>query len=206
MNLLYLLLLLLVGFVIWAAIRWYRTGERETDPIKLRIRQAAKLKWKQTAEIAEDGKGAAWTRRSVRFVSGERRSRPLAQRRDRYSCEIVRAARLRRLHRIGRIYSQTSERGGPRRRNGRAEISARNRVVRYSARLSRRPTAHSGDRLRFSRCLCQILQSRIRGRSGQCCSRCTPPRCRQNLGQRPRPRTFTALAHQYDGRLQPRLV
>lgn len=71
MKFLYLLLLLLVGFIFWAAIRWYRTGERETDPIKLRIRQAAKLKWKQTAEIVEDGEGAAWTRRCVRFVRGK---------------------------------------------------------------------------------------------------------------------------------------
>jgi hypothetical protein len=38
---------------IWAAIYWYRGRERKTDPIKLRMRQAAKLKWKQTAEITE---------------------------------------------------------------------------------------------------------------------------------------------------------
>jgi hypothetical protein len=71
MNPLYLLLPLLVGFIIWTAIRWYRSGERETDPIKLRIRQAAKLKWQQTAEIEADGQGASWARRSMHFVRGK---------------------------------------------------------------------------------------------------------------------------------------
>jgi hypothetical protein len=71
MYLVYAILVLLGCAVIWAAIRRYRGHERETDPIKLRMRQAAKMKWKQTAEITENGQGAAWTQRSVRFVRGK---------------------------------------------------------------------------------------------------------------------------------------
>lgn len=67
----YAILVLLFGAAIWAAIRWYRSRERETDPIKLKMRQAAKLKWEQTAEVTEDGQGAAWTQRSVRFARGK---------------------------------------------------------------------------------------------------------------------------------------
>lgn len=68
MNLLYALLVLISCTAIWAAIWWYRGREQETDPIKLRIRQAAKLKWTQTDEITKDGQGAEWTKRSMRFI------------------------------------------------------------------------------------------------------------------------------------------
>jgi hypothetical protein len=71
MHLIYALLFLLAGAAIWGAIRWYRGHERETDPIKLRMRQAAKMKWEQTAEVEEDGQGAVWTQRSVRFLRGK---------------------------------------------------------------------------------------------------------------------------------------
>jgi hypothetical protein len=71
MYLVYAILVLLAFLAICAAIYWYRGRERETDPIKLRMRQAAKLKWKQTAEITEDGQSAVWTKRSVRFVRGK---------------------------------------------------------------------------------------------------------------------------------------
>lgn len=37
----------------------------------LRMKQAAKLKWKQTFEIEEDGYGATWAKRSVGFVRGK---------------------------------------------------------------------------------------------------------------------------------------
>lgn len=43
----------------------------ETDPVKSKVEQAIKLKWKKTAEITEDGEGAEWTKRSVHFVRGE---------------------------------------------------------------------------------------------------------------------------------------
>ena len=62
---------LLACGVSWVAIRWYRGRERESDPYKSKIRQAAKLGWKQTAEVMEDGFGASWTQRSVRFVRGK---------------------------------------------------------------------------------------------------------------------------------------
>jgi len=35
------------------------------------MRQAAKLKWNQAGEITEDGQGAVWTKRSVRFTRGK---------------------------------------------------------------------------------------------------------------------------------------
>jgi hypothetical protein len=71
MYLAYAILALLVGTAIWAAIHWYRSQKSETDPIKLRIKQAAKMKWKKTAEVKEDGYGAPWTQRSVRFARGK---------------------------------------------------------------------------------------------------------------------------------------
>ncbi len=45
--------------------------QRETDPIKLRLRQAAKLNWKQAGEITKDGEGAPWMKRNMRFLRGE---------------------------------------------------------------------------------------------------------------------------------------
>jgi hypothetical protein len=71
MNLLYSLLLLLLGLLIWAAVRWYRCRNSETDPVRLRMREAVKFGWEQTAEIEADGQGAVWTRRSVHFVRGK---------------------------------------------------------------------------------------------------------------------------------------
>ena len=71
MILMYVLLCLLAGFVAWGANHWYRSRKPETDPIKLLIKQAAKMKWVQTAEVREDGHGAAWTQRSVRFARGK---------------------------------------------------------------------------------------------------------------------------------------
>jgi hypothetical protein len=71
MNFMYVPLSLLVGFVIWGAIRWYRHREPETDPIKSAMKQAARMKWKQTAEVEEDGQGRPWTQRSVRFERGK---------------------------------------------------------------------------------------------------------------------------------------
>jgi len=71
MYLAYAILVLLACAAIWAVIRWYRIREREVDPIKSRMRQAAKLKWKKIAEVTQDGQGAAWTQRSVRFVRGK---------------------------------------------------------------------------------------------------------------------------------------
>lgn len=60
----------LASIVLWVAIRWYWGRRRETDPIKLRMRQAAKLNWKQTDEVTKDGDGAPWTKRSVLFLRG----------------------------------------------------------------------------------------------------------------------------------------
>ena len=71
MHLVIVFLLAAAAAVIWAAIRWYRSRELETDPIKSRMRQAAKMKWKETATVTEDGHGAAWTQGSVRFVRGK---------------------------------------------------------------------------------------------------------------------------------------
>ena len=53
---------------VWLAIRRYRSRQRGSDPYKSRIRQAAKFGWKQIAEVPEDGFGAAWTQRSIRFA------------------------------------------------------------------------------------------------------------------------------------------
>lgn len=64
-----LLSLLLVGYVIWIVIRLHR--KPETDPIKLLMKQAASLKWKQTAEVKEDGESRPWMQRSVRFERGK---------------------------------------------------------------------------------------------------------------------------------------
>ena len=47
-------ILVLLSIAIWVAIRWYRLRERGIDPIKSRVRQAAKLKWEQTAQVIED--------------------------------------------------------------------------------------------------------------------------------------------------------
>jgi hypothetical protein len=71
MYLVIVFLLAAAAAAIWAAIRWYRSRELETDPIKSRMRQAAKMKWKETATVTEDGHGAAWTQGSVRFVRGK---------------------------------------------------------------------------------------------------------------------------------------
>src|ERR1035437_915927 len=68
MYLVYAIFVLLVCAAVLAAIHWYRSQISETDPIKLRIKQAAKMKWKKTAEVKEDGYGAPWTQRSVRFA------------------------------------------------------------------------------------------------------------------------------------------
>ena len=62
------ILVFLVCGAIWAAIHWYRSQKPETDPIRLRMKEAAKLKWRKTAEVKEDGYGAPWTQRSVRFA------------------------------------------------------------------------------------------------------------------------------------------
>jgi len=71
MYLAYAIVVLLAGGATWLAIYLYRHRKSETDPIKLRMRQAAKLKWKKAAEVTRDGEGAPWTRRSVRFVRGK---------------------------------------------------------------------------------------------------------------------------------------
>jgi hypothetical protein len=71
MNPVHAIFVLLACVAIGAAIYWYRGHQRDTDPIKLRMRQAAKLKWKKAAEITEDGQGAEWTKRSVRFIRGK---------------------------------------------------------------------------------------------------------------------------------------
>src|SRR5271154_2013145 len=71
MNLIYAILVLLAGPVVWTIIRSYRDRKPETDLIKVRLKQAAKLKWNQMAEVEKDGQGAAWTRKSVRFARGE---------------------------------------------------------------------------------------------------------------------------------------
>ena len=71
MYLAYAILVLLVCAAIWVAIRWYRSLKSEPDPIKLRMKQAAKMKWKKTAEVKEDGYGAPWAQRSVRFARGK---------------------------------------------------------------------------------------------------------------------------------------
>ena len=41
---------------------------RRTDLVDVLLRQAADLNWVQTATVKEDGYGAAWTKRSVRFA------------------------------------------------------------------------------------------------------------------------------------------
>jgi hypothetical protein len=66
----FILVALFACSAIWLAIRWHRSRQRENDPYKSRIRQAAKLGWKQTVEVPEDGFGAAWAQRSMRFVRG----------------------------------------------------------------------------------------------------------------------------------------
>jgi hypothetical protein len=71
MYLAYAILVLLVCTAIWAAIHWYWSQKSETDLIKLRMKQAAKTKWKKTAEVKEDRQGAPWTQRSVHFARGK---------------------------------------------------------------------------------------------------------------------------------------
>jgi hypothetical protein len=71
MYLVYAIIIFVACITIWAAIRWYRRRERIADPIKVRMRQAAKMKWTETARVTEDGQGALWTQRSVRFVRGK---------------------------------------------------------------------------------------------------------------------------------------
>jgi len=66
----FILVALFACSAIWLPIRWHRSRQRESDPYKSRIRQAAKFGWKQTVEVPEDGFGAAWTQRSMRFVRG----------------------------------------------------------------------------------------------------------------------------------------
>jgi hypothetical protein len=61
---------LLACGAIWLSIRWHRGRQPENDPYKSRIRQAVRFGWKQEAEVPEDGFGAAWTQRSIRFVRG----------------------------------------------------------------------------------------------------------------------------------------
>src|ERR1035437_6449618 len=68
MYLVYAIFVLLVCAAVLAVIHWYQSQISETDPIKLKIKQAAKMKWKKTAEVKEDGYGAPWTQRSVRFA------------------------------------------------------------------------------------------------------------------------------------------
>jgi hypothetical protein len=63
--------LILTGAFAWAALRWYRSRDSETDPVKLRMRQAARLRWRQASEIETDGQPTSWARRSVRFVRGK---------------------------------------------------------------------------------------------------------------------------------------
>ena len=41
------------------------------NPIKLRVQQAARLKWEKISEITEDGQDVVWSQRSVRFVRGK---------------------------------------------------------------------------------------------------------------------------------------
>jgi membrane protein implicated in regulation of membrane protease activity len=65
----FILVALFACSAIWLSIRWHRSRQRESDPYKSRIRQAAKFGWKQTVEVPEDGFGAAWTQRSMRFCS-----------------------------------------------------------------------------------------------------------------------------------------
>jgi len=67
--------LILVGLfacsAVWLAICWHRSRQNGSDPYKSRIRQAAKFGWKQTAEVPEDGFGAAWAQRSIRFARND---------------------------------------------------------------------------------------------------------------------------------------
>jgi hypothetical protein len=62
---------LFAGGVVWLAIRWYRNRQHEPDPYNANVRQAAKFGWRQTAEVPEDGFGAAFTQRSFRFARGD---------------------------------------------------------------------------------------------------------------------------------------
>lgn len=71
MYFLYAILILIACAATWAAIYWYRNQKLEADPIKLRMRQAARLRWKKTTEVTKDGEGAPWTKRSVRFIRGK---------------------------------------------------------------------------------------------------------------------------------------
>ena len=66
-----ILVALFASSAVWLAIRWYRSRQRESDPYKSRIRQAAKFGWKQIVDVPEDGFGAAWTQRSMRFARGD---------------------------------------------------------------------------------------------------------------------------------------
>src|SRR5262245_2474161 len=65
----YAILVLLICAAILAVFYWNQ--KPETDLIELQIKQAAKLKWKKTAEITKDGEGASWTKRSMRFARGK---------------------------------------------------------------------------------------------------------------------------------------
>jgi len=71
MYLIYAFVFLVAAAAIWVVVRWYRSRAHETDPIKSRLRQAARMKWRETGTVKEDGYGAAWTKRSVRFVRGK---------------------------------------------------------------------------------------------------------------------------------------
>ncbi len=70
MNGVYAALLVLLIIAIFGVV-WYRKRNRGIDPIKLLLRQAAKLNWRKTAEIKEDGQGAAWAQRSIHFARGK---------------------------------------------------------------------------------------------------------------------------------------
>jgi len=64
-------LVLLACSAIWALIRRCGRGTLEPDQFKLKITQAARMRWRKASEVTHDGQGAAWAHRSVHFVRGE---------------------------------------------------------------------------------------------------------------------------------------
>ncbi len=69
LNFEYVFLGLVIASIIFIGIWWYQY-DPETNPIKIRMRQANRMNWRQTSEVEENGQVRPWTRRSVRFERG----------------------------------------------------------------------------------------------------------------------------------------
>lgn len=67
----YLIIALAIIAAFVAVLYFWTKRKTPTDPIEILVRQAATLKWIQTAKVEKDGDGAAWTQRSIRFARGK---------------------------------------------------------------------------------------------------------------------------------------